>query len=190
VNAERQLLRLGEYLVGRACRRLPAKIRAERYREWASELPAILHDPQTRFAWRRAARMLGYAADTLRGAARMRTRARRRPAPVISALLVAGLAIVGWDIWTVMQTPARPLVYLRLAWGLLLVACPVSVQAGSAWRVSAVIVISSTLLGAATNLWSAALAPQDWVNYGAAALLIASLLAWWPFRRRARSKKA
>ena len=30
---ERQLLRIGEYLVGRACRRLPGKVRDERYRE-------------------------------------------------------------------------------------------------------------------------------------------------------------
>ena len=69
MRGQRQLLRLGEYLVRRACRQLPQDVREERYQEWAAELPAILHDPQVRFALRRAVRMLGYAADTLRGTA-------------------------------------------------------------------------------------------------------------------------
>ena len=63
MRAERHLLRLSEYLVGRACQRLPKDIREESYREWAAELPAILHDRQIRLAPRRAVRMLGYAAD-------------------------------------------------------------------------------------------------------------------------------
>jgi F-type H+-transporting ATPase subunit b len=78
MRAERQLLRIGEYLVGRACRRLPQDIREERYREWAAELPAILHDSQIRLAPRRAIRMLAYAADTVRGATLVPVRARRR----------------------------------------------------------------------------------------------------------------
>ena len=48
MRGERQLLRLGEYLLRRACQRLPRGIRQERYREWAAELPAILQDPQIR----------------------------------------------------------------------------------------------------------------------------------------------
>ena len=76
---ERPLLRAGEYLIGRSCRRLPGQIRDERYREWTGELPAILNDPDTRSAVRRAVRMLGYAADTVRGTALARGRARRRP---------------------------------------------------------------------------------------------------------------
>jgi hypothetical protein len=48
MRGERLLLRTGEYLVGRACQRLPPDIREERYREWSAELPAILHDPQVR----------------------------------------------------------------------------------------------------------------------------------------------
>jgi Clp amino terminal domain, pathogenicity island component len=67
MRGERRLLRLGEYLVGRACQRLPPGVREERYREWTAELPVILQDPQVRFAPRRAVRMLGYAADMLRG---------------------------------------------------------------------------------------------------------------------------
>jgi hypothetical protein len=77
---ERPLLRAGEYLVGRSCRYLPSPIRDERYREWTAELPAILNDPGTRPAVRRAVRMLCYAADTIRGTALASGRARRRPA--------------------------------------------------------------------------------------------------------------
>lgn len=64
---ERPLLRAGEYLVRRSCRYLPSPIRDERYREWTAELPAILNDPDTKPAVRRAVRMLCYAADTIRG---------------------------------------------------------------------------------------------------------------------------
>ena len=67
MSAGRWALRAGEYLVRRACRRLPARIREERYREWVAELPVILHDPEVRPPARRVARMLGFAADTLRG---------------------------------------------------------------------------------------------------------------------------
>jgi hypothetical protein len=109
--------------------------------------------------------MLGYAADTLRGAALTRARARRR-APVIVALLVVCLAIVSWDIWAIVQIPVQPLGYLRLAWRLVLVAYPASILAGSAVRVGARIGISSMLLATAASLWDAALAPGDWVRCG------------------------
>jgi hypothetical protein len=65
----RWLLRVGEFLVGRAARHLPAAARDERYQEWAAELPVILGDPEIKPAAARAARMLWFAADTLRGAA-------------------------------------------------------------------------------------------------------------------------
>lgn len=129
MRAERALLRLGEYLVGRACQRLPQDIREGRHREWAAELPAILHDPQVRLAPRRAVRMLGYAADTYRGTALMHVRARRQTpamAAALSILLIAGLLIVTWNIWNIARAPGTPLNYLRLAWSLLLVAYPVS----------------------------------------------------------------
>jgi hypothetical protein len=67
VTGERWALSVGEYLVARACRRLPAGIREERYQEWAAELPVILHDRDAGPAPRRAVRMLTFAADTLRG---------------------------------------------------------------------------------------------------------------------------
>jgi hypothetical protein len=77
MRGERWLLRTGEFLVGRAARHLPAAARAERYQEWAAELPVILRDPQIKPAAARAARMLWFAADTLRGAALGRGPARR-----------------------------------------------------------------------------------------------------------------
>jgi hypothetical protein len=72
--------RIAEYLIRRACRRLPGDIRDERYREWAAELPAILHDPGIRFALLRSARALIYAAGTIRGT-RCLHRAAGRPHP-------------------------------------------------------------------------------------------------------------
>ncbi len=69
MKGDRGLLRTGEFLVARAARRLPARVRDERYREWAAELPAILRDPSLGPPWRRAALMLGYALGTIRAAA-------------------------------------------------------------------------------------------------------------------------
>ena len=192
MRAERQLLRLGEYLVGRACQRLPKDIREERYREWAAELPAILHDPQIRLAPRRAIRMLGYAADTFRGTTLTDVRARRQtPAmtAALSVLLLAGLALVTWNIWNIVRAPEHPLNYLRLAWSLLLVAYPISTLLRSATRVTTLIAISGTVPGVAFSLWDAAHAPGDWVNYFAAAWLVLSLLALWLASRWARTRR-
>jgi hypothetical protein len=80
MRGEHWLLRMGEFLVGRAARHLPAAARAERYQEWAAELPVILGDPEIKPAVARAARMVWFAADTLRGAALGPGLARRRGA--------------------------------------------------------------------------------------------------------------
>jgi hypothetical protein len=80
--------RLAEYLIRRACRRLPDSIRDERYQEWTAELPAILCDPGTRY---RAARALLYAADQTRGA-------RRYPKPAAQPrkrTLAASITAIG-----------------------------------------------------------------------------------------------
>jgi hypothetical protein len=69
MRGERSALRAGEYLVALACRRLPARIRQERYQEWLAELPVILRDRDTGPAPLRIVRMLAFAADTLRGTA-------------------------------------------------------------------------------------------------------------------------
>lgn len=192
MRAKRQLLRLGEYLVGRACQRLPKDIREERYREWAAELPAILHDPQIRLAPRRAVRMLGYAADTFRGTTLTHVRARRQAPAVtaaLSVLLLASLALVTWNVWNIVRAPEHPLNYLRLAWSLLLVAYPISTLLRSATRVTTLIVMSGTVAGVASSLWDAAQAPGDWVNYFAAAWLVLLLLALWLASRWARTRR-
>ena len=47
MRGERTALRTGETLISLACRRLPARIRQERYQEWLAELPVILRDLNT-----------------------------------------------------------------------------------------------------------------------------------------------
>jgi hypothetical protein len=107
MRGERWLLRTGEFLVRRAARHLPATARAERYREWAAELPVILGDPEIKPAAARAARMLWFAADTLRGAvlgpgpARHRGAHRGRGTPAqdarwlgVGVALLTGLAVL------------------------------------------------------------------------------------------------
>jgi hypothetical protein len=192
MSADRQLLRVGDYLVGRACQRLPQDIREERYREWAGELPAILHDPQIRLAPRRAIRMLGYAADTFRGTALTHVRASRQ-APAIttalSLLLLASLGIVTWNIRNIAQAPGHPLNYLRLAWSLLLVAYPITMLLRSPTRATTLIAASGALAGVAVCVWDAAQAPADWVNYFAAAGLAVLLLALWLASRWARTRR-
>ena len=126
MRGERALLGIGEYLVGRACRRLPREIRDERYREWAAELPAILHDREIRLAPYRAVRMLGYAADTLRGTALAPGRARRRATLLPSLLLIAALVNVVWAVWDAVRAPGHGANYVLVAWSLVLVAWSVS----------------------------------------------------------------
>jgi hypothetical protein len=191
MRGERQLLRLGEYLVRRACHRLPQDAQEERYREWAAELPAILHDAQTRPAPRRAVRMLGYAADTFRGTMTP-VRAPRRMSfgtAVLNLLLVASVAVVSWDIWTTARAPGHGLNYLQLAWALLLLAFPISMLVRSTARMTVLIVISGNLAGVAVSLWNAAQAPEDWVSYFLAALYLL-LLALWLASRWARGRHA
>ena len=59
---------MAEYLIRRACRRLPDDIRDDRYREWTAELPAILADPTVHWQALRTVSALLYAADHARGA--------------------------------------------------------------------------------------------------------------------------
>jgi hypothetical protein len=196
MRGERQLLRLGEYLVRRACRQLPQDAREERYREWAAELPAILHDPQVRFAPWRAVRMLGYAADTLRGTAMApgtaRGRISRLRATLDVPLPVAGLVVVTLSVWAVVQAPGNWLNYLRLAWGLLFVAYLIRTRVRAAGRMTALLGTSAILAAWAVLLGGAAQAPGDWVTYFLAALVLLSLLAglplaWWRRKHQART---
>jgi Phospholipase_D-nuclease N-terminal len=68
--------RIAEWLIRAACRRLPADVRAERCREWAAELPAILDDQSIRPPFRRALRALSFCAGISRTTRQLRRSAR------------------------------------------------------------------------------------------------------------------
>jgi len=95
MRGERRLLRAGEFLIRLAARRLPAGERDERHSEWTAELPVILHDPEVRPAVRRAARMLGYATDTIRGTTLSRGPSHRRKLSRGTIALIIVLAVLG-----------------------------------------------------------------------------------------------
>ena len=79
-------LRLGEFLIRRAVRRLPAENRDEWFKTFAGELPVILRDPAIRSAFRRHARMLLCAADSFRGVWGLRGSPARRPRSLVNVL--------------------------------------------------------------------------------------------------------
>jgi hypothetical protein len=185
MRGERRLLSLGEYLIRRACRRLPADIREERYREWAAELPVILHDPQIRFAPWRAARMLGYAADTLRGTARTPGSTRgaiilSRPALLFLVIFLAGF--VAMNIWLIVLAPGDERPYLDLVSGLLFVALCIGLLAHASERMTTRLAFSTGLAFEVGSVWQVVHAPGNWVNYFWAAVLGFTLLA--ALRRR------
>jgi hypothetical protein len=191
MRAEPALLRIGEYLVRRACRRLPPETRGERYREWAAELPAILHDREIRLTPYRAVRLLGYAADTLRGTARASGRARRGPAAPWSILpgllFMAALGSMVFEIRDLVRDPGHWVNYVLVAWSLVIAAWPVSQYLRSGARITGLIVISSLIAGEVIYISNAVQAPGDWVNYLAAAWFILLYLTWWLVRRWVRA---
>jgi DivIVA domain-containing protein len=121
VRGERRLLRIGEYLIGRAARLLPGEIRDERCREWTAELPAILRDPDTRLAAHRAARMLGYAVGAVWGTALAAGGARGRLTAVMAVVtgLCAASCLVGvvTNTWRAVQAPGDWVPYCWIAAG-------------------------------------------------------------------------
>jgi hypothetical protein len=86
-------LRVGEFLIGRAVRGLPAEARSEWFRTLAAELPAILDDPDVRPAFRRHTRMLRYAADSIRGAWCLRGMSAGAVPTVAGAVIQAAAAV-------------------------------------------------------------------------------------------------
>lgn len=189
----RLLLRTGEFLVGQACRQLPRGIRQDRFREWTAELPVILADRQAGPAPLRAARMLGYAADTFRGAARVPVscgRPQPRMTAVFWALLAAGLGVTAFDIMAVAGAPGDPLSYLRLAWALLQIAYPVAMLRHTAPLAGLAIVSAGTLAGAAISIWAATRSPADWANYFNAGFLLVVTLTTWFVARLAYARRS
>ena len=124
MRGEGGILRLGEYLVGRACRGLPAEQRDERYREWTAELPAILHDPGIRLPWHRAARMLSYAAGVTRGTA---LPSRQRMPRRVVAVIILELGIFASNIWVAVRSPADWINDVLAVWSLGLIAAFIGV---------------------------------------------------------------
>jgi hypothetical protein len=178
MRGERRLLCLGEYLVRRACQQLPADIREERYREWAAELPAILHDLQVRFAPWRAVRMLGFAADAARSAAPapggIRGWTRHLSAALDLLMLLGCLVAVASGTRLIVQTPGSAQGYLALAWALPFAAYFIIKRVRPAGRMTAVL-LASGIPGIVA--WNVAQGPGDWVNYFLAALLGLALVA-------------
>ena len=109
MSREPRIQRICERLIRAACRRLPEYMRAERSREWAAELPAILNDQSIRPALRRAVRALTYSAGIARttwqlgragrGARPKRTSHWRDGAMQVRPANVAVRAVVGLGIW-------------------------------------------------------------------------------------------
>jgi Phospholipase_D-nuclease N-terminal len=58
--------RIAEGVIHLACRRLPPDVRADRRREWAAELPAIMDDQSIRSSFRRSLRVLTFCAGISR----------------------------------------------------------------------------------------------------------------------------
>jgi hypothetical protein len=109
VSRARRVQRISERFIRAACRRLPEDMRAERCREWAAELPAILDDQSIRPGLRRAVRALAYSAGIARttgqlsraggGARPARTSHWRNGAIRVRPPDVAIRATVGLVIW-------------------------------------------------------------------------------------------
>jgi hypothetical protein len=86
MTARRTSQRVAEYLITKACRRLPVDVREDRYREWTAELPAIMNDGDVRHWLLRSARALRFAAGTYAGSRRLaRGAAAGQPAPAAPA---------------------------------------------------------------------------------------------------------
>jgi hypothetical protein len=84
VSRVSRVQRISERLIRAACRRLSEDTRADRCREWAAELPAILDDQSIRPSIRRAVRALIYSAGIARTTRRL-SRADGRARPMRSA---------------------------------------------------------------------------------------------------------
>jgi hypothetical protein len=94
--------RLAGWLIGRACRRLPAQDREDRYREWTAEADAILRGPGAL----RPVRALRYAAGTTAGARRLGQPGPASPARRLLTGIGVYLAVVA--AFAVLQGESGP----------------------------------------------------------------------------------
>jgi len=112
VSRAPRVQRIAEWLIRAACRRLPADVQAERCREWAAELPAILDDESIRPPLRRVLRALSFCAGISRttrqlsrsgqaGAQRTRRSQWRTGALPYQSPNVGVRAVLGFLIWLV-----------------------------------------------------------------------------------------
>ncbi len=104
--------RTAALLIRTACRRLPADVRAERCREWAAELPAILDDESIRPPFLRGLRVLTFSIGISR-TTRQLSRAARAGAPETRHRDVAVRAVVGLAAWLVIAFSAIMLLRAR-----------------------------------------------------------------------------
>jgi hypothetical protein len=162
---ERWALNAGERLVARACRRLPAEIREERYREWVAELPVILHDRDAGPGPLRVVRMLAFAADMLRGttlaAGAYRYQGTHRRGDfennhalamsllVVLVMLPAQLAFQGWIVYQLIFGASLIFNANLTGWGLVYlirVCIRRSVSADEGWFAAGISVQGTSLL--------------------------------------------
>jgi hypothetical protein len=112
VSPAPRVQRIAEWLIRAACRRLPADVRAERCREWAAEIPAILDDESIRPPLRRALRALSFCVGISSTARRLSRSSRARAqhskswqwrdgAMPRQPLDVASRAVLGFLVWLV-----------------------------------------------------------------------------------------
>jgi hypothetical protein len=124
VSRAPRVQRLAEWLIRAACRQLPPDVQAERCREWAAELPAILDDQSIRPPLRRALRALSFCAGISRttrqlsrsgraGARRTRNSRWRTGALPNQSPNVAVRAVLGFLIWLVIVLGTITLVRAR-----------------------------------------------------------------------------
>jgi hypothetical protein len=89
--------RVAEQVIVSACVLLPEDVRDERYREWAAELPAILHDPDIRSPITRTTRALRFAVSTHRSVPWTRGNVRKRAVDVFFVLLLVATGAYSWQ---------------------------------------------------------------------------------------------
>jgi hypothetical protein len=108
VSQAPRVQRSAEWLIHVSCRRLPPDLRAERCREWAAELPAILNDQSIRPSFRRALRALTFCVGISRTTRQLSRSAR------------AGSRRTRNSQWRTGAITARPPVAVRAALGLVI----------------------------------------------------------------------